>query len=389
MLLRDASQLLTYEALETIQRHQTPMKAAIGHVLNETSKTLWGKDGHKKPFTAPNFNHSSEAKKFNDMIFHDAPLTEKAMGHIMRSEKTLLDDYNGLDEFVRVYRGLYPYLVSPLYAPYEFVHMIRELIKDFTQDEPKFIEDVHIHRILDYLILIVAMEYGYSKDFEVLKNNGLIFDMGLAHREYWLYEFTERFYPMIKDKITLTPNLQYVFEFDRYAEHVQELADHFDSIGFNERKAEVELPSGVRLRPMDYMLRKTSKTADPNSFMLNVMTRFAYINHHTIEKGDYYLMAPPLVEYLKFERSSNHWQAAHDHLFVDPEDEAIRFKVVHIHSRYYAQRLIGTPICDYCSRIYPLTPKHILHIKNLEYPTFEDLKTIHENNLAFDMYRGL
>lgn len=387
MPLTDESLLFKQKDVTRFNKSRHPITRAIEHALFETSKTLSKKIKDDDTLLIFRLLELNDEKRLHDSSTYIPPKVSYLYERFSVSKGNQKEKL--INSFVKVYEGIFPLLHAKRYTPYEMVHMVRELIKDITMDEPKFIEGMWINDLLDWLTLIIAMEYGYSSDYAALRSDSNIFDMTLEHREYWLYELTGKLYPAIKDRIKLTPNLEYVFEYDRYADHVEELHAIFDSIAFEEREKEIKLPSGGVIRPIDYMLKKTKKTADANFFLREIMERFAYINHHTIEKGDYYLMAPPLVQYLKFERSSSHWQGSHQHIFHDPEEETIRFKIVHIGERYYAQRLIGTPLCDHCSRIYPLTPKHTLHIKDLEYPTVEDLKTIHENNLAFDMYRGL
>lgn len=96
MLLRDFSQLLTYEALETIHRHETPMQAAIGHILAQTAQSLQKREGFKPPLKAPVINALSVDETFNTMIHPNAPLTEKAIQHITPNEDTILDGYDGV-----------------------------------------------------------------------------------------------------------------------------------------------------------------------------------------------------------------------------------------------------------------------------------------------------
>ena len=383
---RESKALLSDNTLEAIKRHSKPIEATIGELLNAAATNEKKYDINKSlPWLLliPSSGQESTNNSYSD---HDS-IAEKQAERLKKSEVLLVD--NPIEDFIKVYRGLYPFLIASRYTANELVSLVIGLLKHKNLDESLVFDGISFNEMVRWIVLILAMEFGYSKDFSTLKPYQSVFGMTKLHREYWLYDLTQTLYPLVKDQIKLTPNLRHVFKYDRYAANVKELYAVWDDIPFDKRDDEFTLPSGAIIRPSEYMLNKTRKIADADFFLREIMDRFAYINHLAYEKWDYYLLAPPLVELLKYERTSSRWHGAHSHIFYDPNDEAIRHKIMHIGENYYAQRLIGTPLCDHCSRIYALSPKHLMHIKDLHYPTTKELKTLHQNNLAIDMYGGL
>lgn len=382
---KDSKITLSEQTLALINNHKSPIEAAIGELLNATSGT--GKKYMMNKALLLLMVEPVDAQAFSS-YHHGHDSVAEAQAQKLKTDQSFLLS-NPVDDFVNVYQGLYPLLISPKYSAHDLVSLVINLLKEMPVDERLVFDGISLRELTQWMVLILAMEYGYSKDFTVIKNWQTVFGMTGLHREYWLYDLTETLYPLIKDRIRLTPNLHHVFKYDRYASNVKELYDIWDEIPFDARDDEFTLPSGAVIRPSEYMLKKTKKTADAGFFFGEIMDRFAYINHLAYEKWDYYLLAPPLVELLKYERTSSRWHGAHSLIFTTPDDDAIRHKIMHIGDQYYAQRLIGTPLCDHCSRIYALSPKHITHIMDLHYPTLDELQTIHQNNLNIGMYVGL
>lgn len=294
-----------------------------------------------------------------------------------------------INTFVEVYNHLYPFLVSKYYTPKMIVNTVVKLVKEHPPHWT--IQGIPVEDVLNHIVEVLIIEYIYSQDFEEIDQHKEIFGTYHTHfhREHWLTSWTQELYPQIKDRITMTPNFRYVFEFDEFADNLKHLSDIFDTIEPNAYQELIELKNGNEVRPSDYMLNKVRKIEDSYFFEHEILARFEFIHKPVYDSGTHYLIAPPLVQYLKFERNKKNWVESHFHIFNDADVPQYKFMVAHIGDRYFAQRGAGTSNCDHCNRVYMLTPKHTKHIRDIHHPTLFELEIIHEYNLKHDVYMGL
>jgi len=293
-----------------------------------------------------------------------------------------------IEVFIEIYNQIYPFLISKYYTPKMIVFTFVQLLKDFQPE--MVIHQLKWETLMYHLKVILKIEYFYSENFHELNKYYQIFGpFYTGHRDYRYGLFLQDIYPDIKNKIQMTPNFRYVFEFEEYADNLAFLSTIFETIELGHYHQEIKLANGNLIKPSEYMLSKVRKIQDRSFFQHEILERFEFINKPFYDKETHYLVAPPLVLFMKFERNKKNWIGSHYHLFEDDNDPHYKYMIAQIGNQYYAQRGAGTSQCDHCNRVDLLTPKHTTHIKDLDRPTVSELEVIHQYNLKHQVYMGL